>query len=151
MILVSLTLVGHRAEPTYQWFLERFISRLGGTPFYLTTLISTGFFAYAALRRVPMALDALMAAIVAIAFVFARDARSNGIRSTANVADSGGSGLADGDGSLAPQHRTQRGGLVPFGGDRNDRRSRNERAKPFGTSRLSPHARRRAGRRCSLQ
>ncbi len=68
-ILVFLTLVGHSAEPTYQWFLERFISRLGGTPLYLTLLISAGFFAYAALRRVPMALDALMAALVAIAFV----------------------------------------------------------------------------------
>ena len=69
LILISLTLVGHRSEPTYQWFLERFVSRLGGTPFYLTVLISAGFFAYAVLRRVPMALDALMAAMVAIAFV----------------------------------------------------------------------------------
>jgi hypothetical protein len=68
-ILVFLTLVGHRAEPTYQWFLERFLTRLGATPFYLTLLISAGFFAYAALRRVPMALDALMAALVALAFV----------------------------------------------------------------------------------
>jgi hypothetical protein len=69
LIMVSLTLVGHRAEPTYQWFLERFVSRLGGTPFYLTLLLSAGFFAYAALRRAPMALDALMVAMVAIAFV----------------------------------------------------------------------------------
>ena len=69
VILVALTLVGHRPEPTYQWFLERFVSRLGGTPFYLTLLAAAGFFAYAALRRVPMAVDALMAAIVAIAFV----------------------------------------------------------------------------------
>ncbi len=68
-ILVFLTLVGHRADPTYQWFLDRFVSRLGGTPFYLTLLISAGFFAYAALRRLPMALDALMAAMVALAFV----------------------------------------------------------------------------------
>jgi hypothetical protein len=68
-ILVFLTLVGHRADPTYHWFLDRFVSRLGGTPFYLTLLISAGFFAYAALRRVPMALDALMAAMVALAFV----------------------------------------------------------------------------------
>ena len=50
-ILVFLTLVGHRADPTYQWFLERFVSRLGGTPFYLTMLISAGFYAYAALLR----------------------------------------------------------------------------------------------------
>ena len=68
-ILVLLTLVGHRADPTYQWFLNRFVARLGGTPFYLTLLISAGFFAYAVLRRVPTALDALMAAMVALAFV----------------------------------------------------------------------------------
>ncbi len=68
-ILVFLTLVGHRADPTYQWFLERFVSRLGGTPFYLTMLISAGFYAYAALRRVPLAFDALMATVAALAFV----------------------------------------------------------------------------------
>jgi energy-converting hydrogenase Eha subunit E len=68
-ILVFLTLVGYRADPTYQWFLDRFVARLGGTALYLTLLISAGFFAYAALRRVPTALDALMAAMVALAFV----------------------------------------------------------------------------------
>ena len=68
-ILLLLTAVGHRADPTYQWFLGRFIERLGGTPFYLTLLASAGFYTYAAARRVPMALDALTAAIVALAFV----------------------------------------------------------------------------------
>ena len=41
-VLVLLTVVGHRADPMYQWFLGRFISRLGGTPFYLTLLLPQG-------------------------------------------------------------------------------------------------------------
>ena len=53
MILLLLAVVGHRDDPTYQWFLGRFISRLGGTPFYLTLLATAGFYAYAAVRRVP--------------------------------------------------------------------------------------------------
>ncbi len=68
-ILVFLTLVGHRADPTYQWFLGRFIDRLGGTPMYLTLLASVGFYAYATVRRVPLAFDALTAAVVALGFV----------------------------------------------------------------------------------
>jgi hypothetical protein len=68
-ILVFLTVVGHRADPTYQWFLGRLIARLGGTPLFLTVLASVGFYAYAALRRVPSASDALTAAFAALAFV----------------------------------------------------------------------------------
>ncbi len=69
VILLLLTLVGHRADPTYQWFLERFIARLGGTPLYLTLVATAGFYAYAALRRVPLAFDALTAAMVSLAVV----------------------------------------------------------------------------------
>ena len=68
-ILILLTLCGHRADPTYQWFLGRFIARLGGTPLYLTLLASAGFYAYATVRRVPLAFDALTAAMVALGFV----------------------------------------------------------------------------------
>jgi hypothetical protein len=68
-VLVLLTVVGHRADPMYQWFLGRFIVRLGGTPFFLTLLASVGFYGYAALRRAPAALDALTAVLVALAFV----------------------------------------------------------------------------------
>ena len=68
-VLVLLTVVGHRADPMYQWFLGRFIARLGGTPLYLTLLASAAFYGYAALRRVPMAFDALTAVLVALAFV----------------------------------------------------------------------------------
>ena len=69
VILLLLTVVGHRDDPTYQWFLGQFISRLGGTPLYLTLLATAGFYAYAAVRRVPLAFDALTAAIVSLAFV----------------------------------------------------------------------------------
>ncbi len=68
-ILLVLTAVGHRSEPTYQWFLAQFVERLGGTPLYLTLLASLGFYAYAALRRAPMAFDAISAALLALAFV----------------------------------------------------------------------------------
>jgi hypothetical protein len=68
-ILTFLTLCGHRADPTYQWFLGRFIARLGGTPLYLTLLASAGFYAYAMVRRVPLAFDALTAAMVVLGFV----------------------------------------------------------------------------------
>jgi hypothetical protein len=64
-----LAAVGHRSEPVYQWFLGRFIERLGGTPLYLTLLASGGFYLYAAMRGTPRALDALTAAIGALAFV----------------------------------------------------------------------------------
>ena len=69
VILLLLTMVGHRGDPTYQWFLGRFISRFGGTPLYLTLLATAGFYAYAAARRVPLAFDALTAAIASLAFV----------------------------------------------------------------------------------
>jgi hypothetical protein len=68
-ILVLLTVLGHRSEPLYQWFLGRFVARLGGTPLYLTLLAAAGFYVYAALRSVPRAYDALSAAMVTLAFV----------------------------------------------------------------------------------
>jgi hypothetical protein len=67
--LLLLTVAGHRPDPVYQWFLGRFIARLGGTPLYLTLLASAGFYAYAVLRRVPMAFDALTVALATFAFV----------------------------------------------------------------------------------
>ncbi len=68
-LLLVLAAVGHRPEPVYQWFLDRFIERLGGTPLYLTLLASAGFYLYAALRGAPMAFDALTAALGALAVV----------------------------------------------------------------------------------
>jgi hypothetical protein len=68
-ILIVLTVVGHRSDPMYQWFLERFMLRLGGTPFYLALLASAAFYGYAALKRVQMAFDSLTAVLVSLAFV----------------------------------------------------------------------------------
>jgi hypothetical protein len=68
-ILVVLAMVGHRPEPVYQWFLGRFMDRLGGSPLYLTLLASAGFYLYAAMRGVPAAFDAMTAALGALAFV----------------------------------------------------------------------------------
>jgi hypothetical protein len=67
--LVVLTVLGHRADPIYQSFLASFSERLGGTPLYLTLVAAAAFYAYATLRRVPMAFDALTAVIIALAFV----------------------------------------------------------------------------------
>jgi hypothetical protein len=68
-LLVALAMVGHRPEATYQGFLARFEARLGGTPMYLTLVASAAFYAYAALRRVPRAIDALSGAMVLLAVV----------------------------------------------------------------------------------
>ena len=67
--LVALALAGHRPDPIYQEFLETFAGRLGGDPLYLTLLAAAAFYAYAALRRVPFATEALTAALVALAVV----------------------------------------------------------------------------------
>jgi hypothetical protein len=67
--LVALSLVGHRPDPIYQGFLEAFAARLGGDPLSVTLLASAGFYAYAALRRVPLATGALAVALAALAVV----------------------------------------------------------------------------------
>ena len=67
--LVVLAGVGHRAEPLYQDFLSLFATRLGGSPLFLTRLATVGFYVYAALRRVPLAVEALTAALASLAFV----------------------------------------------------------------------------------
>jgi hypothetical protein len=68
-ILLVLAMVGHRPEVVYQGFLAQFVARLGGTPLYLTLLATAGFYAYAALRRVGPAVEALTAAMAALAVV----------------------------------------------------------------------------------
>jgi hypothetical protein len=67
--LVLLASVGHRPDGIYRTFRELFAYRLGGDPLFLTMLASVGFYAYAALRRVPVAVTALTGAVVALAFV----------------------------------------------------------------------------------
>jgi hypothetical protein len=69
VVLVLMSLVGHQSHSIYQEFLSLFSQRLGGTPVFLTLFASAGFYAYAALRRVPLALDGLTAALVGLALV----------------------------------------------------------------------------------
>jgi hypothetical protein len=67
--LVALTLIGHRDDPFYRQFLAAFSTRLGGSPLYLTLAALAGFYGYAALRRVPRALDGMTAVLLALAVV----------------------------------------------------------------------------------
>jgi hypothetical protein len=69
IVLVVLAVVGHRSDPLFREFLAMFIARLGGTPLYLTVLAAGGFYAYAALRRVPGTVEALTASLAALAVV----------------------------------------------------------------------------------
>jgi hypothetical protein len=67
--LVVLALVGHHTHPVYQRFLGVFTARLGGDPLFLTLLGLASFYAYAVMRRVPRATEALTAALAALAVV----------------------------------------------------------------------------------
>jgi hypothetical protein len=67
--LAVLASVGHRPDAVYQGFLETFRERLGGSPLWVTLLAALAFYAYAALRRVPLAVEALTAAVTALAVV----------------------------------------------------------------------------------
>ena len=67
--LVALALVGHESDPVYQGFLATFSRRLGGDPLYLTLIGAAGFYGYAALRHVPLAIEGLTAVLAALAVV----------------------------------------------------------------------------------
>src|SRR5262249_51165307 len=67
--LVVLTLVGHRPDPIYREFLEIFKSRLGGDPLFITLRAVVCFYAYAAQRRVGLAIEPLTASLLALAVV----------------------------------------------------------------------------------
>lgn len=68
--LLLLCVVGHRpADPVYRDFLDLFMSRLGGSPLYLTLLAVAAVYGVAARRRVPLALQGLTLALLALAVV----------------------------------------------------------------------------------
>ncbi len=67
--LVLFLMVGHRDDPMYRRFLELVSFRADIDPLSLLLLASACFYAYAARRRVPLALAALTAALVALAVV----------------------------------------------------------------------------------
>jgi hypothetical protein len=64
--LAGLSLVGHRNDSIYRGFWDIFTSRLGGDPLAVTLVLSAIFYAYAALRRVPHATDALSADLLVL-------------------------------------------------------------------------------------
>jgi hypothetical protein len=67
-VVVCLAVVGYRPDPI-QGFRGIFAERLGADPLSLTLLASAGFYAYAGLRSVPLAIDALSAALLALALL----------------------------------------------------------------------------------
>ena len=77
--LLALAMVGHRPEAVYQRFLAMVPSGLGGTPLFLTLVAVAAFYAVAAWRRVPLALDAMTAALAALAVVGPRTLDLNGL------------------------------------------------------------------------
>jgi hypothetical protein len=68
-LMVLACLIGHRPEPIYRQFLDLFAERLGGLPAFVTLLAACAFYAYAALRRAPLAIETLTAALLALGFV----------------------------------------------------------------------------------
>jgi hypothetical protein len=56
-------------DPLYTAFVREFTMWMGGGPFWTTLVGLAAFYAYAALRRVPLATEALTAALVLLAFV----------------------------------------------------------------------------------
>lgn len=70
LALAALTLTGHRLDDSvYRRFLGMFENRLGLLPLYAAILGATAFYAFAALRRVPLALEYFTVALAALAFV----------------------------------------------------------------------------------
>jgi hypothetical protein len=64
--LLVCTQLGHRPDPIYQEFLDLFTARIGD-PLSVALYGAVVFYAYAALRRVPFAIEALSAGFVALA------------------------------------------------------------------------------------
>ncbi len=68
-VLVVLAGVGHRPDPTYVEFLGHFANRFGGTPLFVALIAAVGFYLYAWIRQVPLALDGLTAALAALSVI----------------------------------------------------------------------------------
>ena len=69
MVLLGMSLIGHRSETIYQQFLAMFTRDIGADPVYCTIVASAAFYLYAALRRAPWAMEALAGAIAVLTFV----------------------------------------------------------------------------------
>jgi hypothetical protein len=78
--LLALAVVGHRADPAFQGFLNLFMSRLGGSPLFLTAIAAALFYAFAAARAVPLAWGGLAATLAALSVVGPNTLDLNGLR-----------------------------------------------------------------------
>ncbi len=67
--LVILCMVDAPSNVVAERFHGLFVSRLGGSPLFLTLLAAVGFYGYAVIRRVESAVDALGLALLALAFL----------------------------------------------------------------------------------
>jgi hypothetical protein len=67
--LIVLLVASHPDDPIYRGFLALFTARLGSDPLTATLLASAAFYAYAALRRVPLAPEVLTVCLAALAVV----------------------------------------------------------------------------------
>jgi hypothetical protein len=56
-------------DPVYAEFMRIFTGRLGGDPVFYTLILAICFYGYAALRRVPLALEGLSVAVAALALI----------------------------------------------------------------------------------
>jgi hypothetical protein len=67
--VLLLAVVGHRANPVSQGFLDLFRQGLGGSPLFLALVAVPGLYGFAAVRRVPLALGALTSSLLALSVV----------------------------------------------------------------------------------
>jgi hypothetical protein len=69
IVLIVLATVGHRDEAVYRYFLGMLVHRLGGTPLFLTVILAGLYYVYAALRRVPVALEGVSASLLLLSVI----------------------------------------------------------------------------------
>ena len=93
---VGLSLIGHRQEDVYREFLGLFSQRLGGTPPFVALVAAAGFYAYAAARRTPAAVEFLTLALAGLVFIGPTTLVPNGLGPDGPVAAQPGPILAIG-------------------------------------------------------
>jgi hypothetical protein len=69
LLLVALSMFGHRDERIYERFLKVFMDLFGCGPLYVSFLGAAAFYAYACMRRVRGAIEALMGTLAVVMFV----------------------------------------------------------------------------------
>jgi hypothetical protein len=79
LLLVCLAMAGDRKDWVYQDFLGRFIQTLGGSPAYLAAIAAVTFLLYAAIRRVPAALELMAVALGGLAVIGPRTIDVSGL------------------------------------------------------------------------